>query len=186
MRKWPGVRASIPSSSLFRGTRGLLFRHASIWVRMVESSLNVSLTFPTMRFKCYLTAASHRPPKLGDCGGMNFQLTLWVERKLEMEVWVWLLRRNLYRSLISLAAQTKLDPWSLQMSKGMPRRDMKRRRQAIKVSVVRSLTNSRWTALTARDTNIRLHDRWLTSMSILNEKGTSIINSNFVKHRAWS
>ena len=68
MRKCPGVKASMPSSSSGRGTSGLLLRHASIWHKTVESSSKLSFTLPTIRARCFfrlLTAASHNPPKWG-------------------------------------------------------------------------------------------------------------------------
>ena len=70
IRKCPGVNASIPSSSHVMSTSGRLFRHASIWDKMVISSSKVNLTLLVTRFKWVfrlLTAASHIPPKRGEC-----------------------------------------------------------------------------------------------------------------------
>ena len=66
MRKCPGVRTSMPSSSHSADMRGLLLRQASICVSTVVNSSNVSLTPATILFKCsfkLLTAASQGPPK---------------------------------------------------------------------------------------------------------------------------
>ena len=69
IKKWPGVRASISSSSCGRGVNGLELRHASIWVNTVVSSSYERRTSPTMRRKWrlkLLMAASHNPPKKTD------------------------------------------------------------------------------------------------------------------------
>ncbi len=77
IRKWPGVSASIPSSSLGSGTRGLLLRHALICVSRVENYSYVRLTSRRMRLRWVfidLTAASHSPPKWGARWRMNIQV----------------------------------------------------------------------------------------------------------------
>ena len=66
MRKCPGVKTSIPSSSQDKWTSGLLLRQASICVKTVVNLLKVSLTLATICFMwvfLLLTAASQRPPK---------------------------------------------------------------------------------------------------------------------------
>ena len=159
MRKWPGVSASIPSSSEGRETRGRLLRHASTWVSTVVNSSNVSFTLATIRFRWVFklfTAASQRPPKCGACSGMNFHCMPWVEQNSEMVVCALWVSRNSTNSRISLAAPTKLVPWSFHIRLGLPRLAIKRLKQAIKASLVRSDTNSKCTALTERDTKTQM------------------------------
>ena len=68
MRKCPGVRVSILSSSHGLDTSGRLFKQASTCVRIVVSSSNVSFTSEITRLRwvfILLTAASHKPLKFG-------------------------------------------------------------------------------------------------------------------------
>ena len=84
MRKWPGVRTSMPSPSLGVETRGLELRHASIWVRIVANSSNVSFASPTTLLRCIFTlftADSQSPPKCGAHSGMKFQRIPWDAQK---------------------------------------------------------------------------------------------------------
>ena len=84
MRKCPGVKASMPSSSSGRGTSGLLLRQASIWHKTVESSSKLSFTLPMIRARCFfrlLTAASHNPPKWGALSGIKSHAMPWDVQK---------------------------------------------------------------------------------------------------------
>lgn len=75
IRKCPGIRTSMPSSSgVFLGTSGWLFKHASICAKIVDNSSNVSFMSPMMWQRWLLalfTAASQSPRKCGACSGMN-------------------------------------------------------------------------------------------------------------------
>ena len=102
-----------------------------------------------------LTADSHSPPKCGARSGMNLHSILLDVQNSEITIWELLFLRSLNKSCStsSRSAPMKLVPWSLHMSEGRPLRLMKRRKVAIKASVVRSDTSSRCTALTVKDTN---------------------------------
>ena len=69
MRKCPGVKASMPSSSSGRVTSGLLLRQASIWHKTFESSSKLSFTLPTIRARCFLQAFDGRLPQSTKVGG---------------------------------------------------------------------------------------------------------------------
>ena len=51
IRKCPGVKTLIPSSSQDKGTSGLLLRQASICVKTVVNSSKVSFMLDTIHFK---------------------------------------------------------------------------------------------------------------------------------------
>ena len=77
--KCPGVSASISSVFSGSGASGRELRHASIWVLIVVSSSKLTLMSPTIHLMWnvkLLTAASNRPPKCGDCSGINFHCIL--------------------------------------------------------------------------------------------------------------
>ena len=71
IKNCPGVNASTLSSASRRCVRGWLFKQDSILVNMVVSSSNVSLTFPTMRDRCFLQPLMDNPPKCGACSGIK-------------------------------------------------------------------------------------------------------------------
>ena len=155
MRKWPEVSASIPSSASGTSVSGLEFKHASIYIRTVVSSSNVSLTSPTifLKFFMLLTAASHKPPKCGACSGVNLHCTCMPHVVQKSPICSSEFLTNSTNSWISLAAPMKFMPWSLHMMDGFPRRAMKRQNVAINVVVVSSVTGSTCTAFTDRETN---------------------------------
>lgn len=143
MRKWPGVNASTPSSPQDKGTNGLLLRQASIWVKIVANSSNVSLMVATTLFKwvfMLFNAASQRPPKWGACSEINLHSMFWVEQNLEMILCAFCCPRNSKNCFSSWFAPTKLVPWSLQIKEGLPRRATNHLKQAMKASEVRSDT----------------------------------------------
>ena len=72
------------------------------------------------------------------------------------------LLRNSYISFNSRVAPTKLVPWSLKIKLGLPRRAVNHLRAAMKASVVRSETGSKWTALTERETNKQIYAYMIT------------------------
>ena len=159
IRKWPGVNVS---KSLFElsSVIGWLLRQASICVITVTVFLNVSLTFLDTRWRCVLndlTADSHNPPKCGVCGGINFHCMHCVEQNSEMVCFVLLSSRKLANSANSLLAPTKFLPWSLHKTTGLPRLETNLRRHAMKASVVRSETSSRWTAFTDNETKMQTY-----------------------------
>lgn len=75
IRKCPGVKTDISEGSMERGVKkGREFNIASIRTKIVFNSSNVSDVLPNVLFKCvlnYLTAASHKPPKCGERGGIK-------------------------------------------------------------------------------------------------------------------
>ena len=85
------------------------------------------------------TAASHKPPKCGVHSGMNFHVIFCMAQNSEMIPCVW---KKAINSFSSRIAPTKFVPWSLHIKEGFPLRTMNRCRAAMKVSVVRSDTNS--------------------------------------------
>ena len=140
--KCPDVNTSIPLSSHGVETSGLLLRHASTWVRTVVSSSKVNLTLEVICFKCFLrdfTAASQRPSKLGAHSGMKFQVICYEVQKSEMICWVFCCERKSSNSLSSLAAPTKLVPWSLMMRDGFPLQAIKRLNEGISSEIRHSL-----------------------------------------------
>ena len=147
---------SIPSPSHGKATSGLLFRHASTWVRTVEYSSKVSFTLAVTRFRWYFmlfTADSQSTPKRGAFSGMNFHSMCYIVQNSEMWSCTCWWFRNCSNSLRSFFAPTKLVPWSLQITLGFPRLAMNLLKAATKASDVKSETSSRCTALTNNETN---------------------------------
>ena len=76
MWKYPGVKASIPSSLQDSATSGRLFKHASIWVIAVKHSSKVSFTLVVTRVRWRsLRRLSTDLQSGGECSGMNFH---WI------------------------------------------------------------------------------------------------------------
>ena len=143
IKKWPGVRASTPSSSSGSATSSLLFMQALTWESTVESSSKFSFTGQSMQYKWIFmlqTAASWSPPKWGAFSGINCRCTSWEMQISEMASWVFCWFRKSVSSLISRVAPIKLDPWSLMIRPGLE--------QAIKASVDRYDTASMLVAFT--------------------------------------
>ena len=119
----------------------------------MENSSNFTLAFPNTFFRWdlrSLTAASHSRPKCGVRSGINFHYTCWdVQNPALARVDLSSCQSSTF---ISLSAQTKFVPWSLQID-GIPHRPINLRKVATKVDVVKSDTRSRCTAFVARHTN---------------------------------
>lgn len=157
IRKWPGVRGAIPSSSFASSdvNRALELRQASIWHKTVIISSNVSLCSPMIRFKWYLQALipfSQTDPWWGPVGGLNFHWMLWLEQKFAIDSCVSCCLRKCDSSFKSLFARRKQVALSLQISFGFPLRETKRRRALRKASAVRSETSSMWQDSVVRQT----------------------------------
>ena len=78
---------------------------------------------------------------------------------------------------------------SLHINDGLPRRAIKRLKQAMKASEVRSDTNSRCTAFTVKrdeDTNVRLDHNKFPCVTTFDENRTHIIHSNSTENSVWS
>ena len=84
IRRWAGVRAGKSLGSLDGAVSGREFIMASIWFSNVVNSSRGSVVLPVVfirwRFKD-LTAASHRPPKWGERGGIVSHCILWYATK---------------------------------------------------------------------------------------------------------
>ena len=161
MRKCPGVKSSIPSDASGKGVNGLELRQASICVSTVVISSKVNFVTPTTFFRCFLklfTAASHKPPKCGACLGVNFHLMLKVVQKSEGSFCESFCLKNDFNSPSSLAAPTKLVPWSIHITDGFPLLAINRRRVAMNEAVVKSDTYSKCTALVAKHTKTATYD----------------------------
>ena len=141
IKKWPGIIISIPSSSESLAIKGRLFKHASICVRIVQHSSKVVLTLAVTRFRWnfkLLTAATQMPPKWGDLLGINLHCILCEVQNWETSAWVFWSWRNVANSLSSFLAPTKLLPWSLWISDGLPRLEINLRKAVMNASVVKS------------------------------------------------
>ena len=92
------------------------------------------------------------------------------------------------RSFLSLAAPTKFDPLSENSSCGSPRREINRLRAAMKASVVRSETASRWSALLEKhkDANISFDKDWPSGMTFLQCEGSGEVHAGLAERRTWS
>ena len=138
--------------------RNVVLSMAYYWSkpRSVDNSSNVSLTLPTIQWRCFLrllTAASQSPPKCGALSGMKSHTIFWLVQKFAMSSAEVFFNRKSNSSMICLAASTKY-PWSLHISDGLLRRAMKRRKQAMNASDVKSETNSRCTEFDENETCI--------------------------------
>jgi hypothetical protein len=125
----------------------------------------INISVPTTRIRWRLndfTVASHKPPKCDELGGLKRHCIFLSVRKLcifSLCSSDWKRARS---SFNSLSAPTKLVPLSERIVAQCPRRDINRRKAAMKASVIRSLTNSMCTALVARHIKIvscRRHKR---------------------------
>lgn len=98
-----------------------------------------------------LTAASHRPPALGHAGALKCHVTpsslMFLMNELSIVSMI-----ALYSRFKMLLAPTKLVPLSEYTCRGVPRRAHIRRKAARNAGVLRSATNSRWTAFVTRHT----------------------------------
>lgn len=101
--------------------------------------------------KCFLTLlieASHKPPKFGERGGINFHwITIWFTWSI---VEFFDIFNNNARSLFAL---TKLVALSEYRVSGFALRAQNRLRAEIKPSDDKSLTNSIWIALVVKQIN---------------------------------
>jgi hypothetical protein len=73
-KKCPGVRTRRSLGSFEAGHKGLELRQASILAKTVYISSKLRLVSPTTRLKCRLTdltLASHKPPNVGERGGIK-------------------------------------------------------------------------------------------------------------------
>jgi hypothetical protein len=135
------------------GVMGREFRMASISMTNVLRCSYVKTSVPTMRIRWRLndfTAASHRPPKWGELGGLKRHCIFLSVRKFcifSLCSFDW---KRAWSSFNSLLAPTKLVPLSESIVAQCPHRDINRRKAAMKASVVRSLSNSICAALVAR------------------------------------
>jgi hypothetical protein len=100
-KKWPGVRAygSLGSEGIWHN--GQEFRHASVWVKVVDISSKLIHALPmTQRMWCFMDfiPASQRPPKCGEWGGIKCQRSPSVVIKLFLlercQSWAFLLIRR--------------------------------------------------------------------------------------------
>jgi len=74
MRKCPGVKTDMSEGSVERGVKGREFNIASIRTKTVFDFSKVSDALPNVLYKCVFndfTAASHKPPKCGERGGIK-------------------------------------------------------------------------------------------------------------------
>ena len=112
---------------------------------------------PTTRMRWRLkdfTAASHKPPKCGEFGGLKRHCICRSARKF-YTLSLWSSDCNRIRSSCSFRlAPTILVSLSVRMVAQYRRREMNRRRAARKASVVRSLTSCMWTAFVSKQTNM--------------------------------
>ena len=157
IRKWPGVRTGGSFGSDDMGVSVRELRMASISTTRVWRCSKVNSSVPTTRMRWRLkdfTAASHKPPKCGEFGGLKRHCICRSAKKF-CTLSLWSSDCNRVRSSCSSRlAPTKLVPLSARMVAQCPRREMNRRRAARKASVVRSLTSSMWTAFVAKQTNM--------------------------------
>ena len=92
IRKWPGVRTSIPPSVWGNSIRGLEFRHSSTWASIVAKSSNVRRTSQTIRRKWrfrLITATSHSTPKCRALSGAKLHWMLWSAQDLSIACSIW-------------------------------------------------------------------------------------------------
>ena len=151
-KKWPVVSASIPFSASGIAVSGLEFRQASICVRTVASSSNVSLASPTILLRCIFMLPIYHQSVVH----VWSEIPLYVLSSAEIANCVTCHRilTHFINSLIFLEAQTKFVLWSFQLMEGLgvPRPAIKRQRIAIKAAVVNFVTGSRWTAFINSET----------------------------------
>ena len=131
---------------------------------MASSSYVVSATFLRQVCTLHFTAASQSPLKCGDFSGMYFHLIL-CEAQNSTIVSELLLMKACSRPS-SRSAPMKLLPWSLMVTDGRPRHAMKCLRQAMN-AVVRSVTNSKCTAFTAKHTNTQMYTLTMVGFLVL-------------------
>uniref|UniRef100_A0A8D8JV28 (northern house mosquito) hypothetical protein n=1 Tax=Culex pipiens TaxID=7175 RepID=A0A8D8JV28_CULPI len=89
------------------------------------------------------TAASHKPPKLGDLAGMNLKSIRSFTACAVTVYWNCWSRNKRSNSFNSRLAPTKFFALSHMMTSGRPRRATKRLSAARNASVVRSATSSK-------------------------------------------
>lgn len=157
IRKWPGVRANRSLGSVDRGVSGREFRMASISMLTVLNSSNVNNFFAITCLRWCLnifTVDSHSPRKFGESEGMNLHFMACSPRKDAVIDWCSSKLNDANNFFNSLFAPTKFVPLSDVIMCGLPRRDMSRLRAPRKPSLVMSLTTSKWTAFTTKQTNI--------------------------------
>ena len=147
------VKAGSSSGLSPVGYRGWLFNNDSILQRSVVNSSYVK--FLIKNFKD-LTAASHSPPNVGLCRGINFQLISFTDNLFLQSCVTFF-----HVSLRILLLQMKIVPRSLQISCDVPLRFVNLLSAAKKLSAERLVVSSRWTALVIRHTNATTHDEVL-------------------------
>ena len=153
IRKWPGVRTGRSFELDDIGVSGRELRMASISVTRVLRCSKVKSSVPMTRTRWRLNdfaAASHKPPKCGELGGLKRHCICRSARKF-CTPFLWSSDcKRLRSSFNSLLAPTMWVPLSDRIVAQYSRWDMNRRRASRNASVVRSLTNSMWRALVAR------------------------------------
>ena len=104
-----------------------------------------------MIFKGF-NAFPQRPTKYGALGELKCQVTLLLDKKSRTLLFFSIFSISLYNLFNSFFAPMNVVALSNDIEFTIPRRARKRLKQAMKASVDRSLTNSKCTALVAKQT----------------------------------
>lgn len=159
IKKCAGVKAFRWKGSDDSGVIGREFKQALIRVKIVFSSSYVNKALPKVLLKwpfMDLIAASHNPPKCGERGGMNFHFTPTSVRHLFNFCWCGSDKNRARSSFNRRSAPTKLVPLSEWIILLKPRLAQNLRKATKNALVLRSLTNSMWTALKKKHINTHM------------------------------